>query len=112
MLESTKDKCTWSNGLTLERYTGPVLEANEENLETISSALGPSGEGVRRINARAGTIPATKVLRYVYDKAGDRTLVYYLSGKTPMKLVMVASGAAFSTAENQLDLALGTLKIE
>jgi hypothetical protein len=64
------------------------------------------------ISKRGGTLPAGNVARFIWSEGPNRTLLYYVPGKTQIAVISVTGPEAqFSSMENQFDLSLSTLRV-
>jgi hypothetical protein len=102
----------FSGGVVIRTYAleGMPTDADEQHLEDISKKVLPAG--VTPISKRGGTLPAGKVARFVWTEGPNRTLLYYLPGKSQVTVIsLTAPESRFSSLENHFDLSLSTLRV-
>lgn len=116
LLEETPQVLRFSKGVEIHAVTAPPPELDEGKLDALlSTVLGAAGMTPlpTRISGRLGSIPAGPVARWVLAGGGGRALHYYLPNKGRYLVIsMTLPEGEFGTAENQLDLAMSTLKLE
>jgi hypothetical protein len=103
----------FSGGVQVRFYAldGMPTEADEGHLEDIAKKVLPPN--MTPVSKRGGTLPAGKVARFVWQEAGNRTLLYYLPTKTQVVVVsLTAPENRFSAQEDHFDMSLGSLKVQ
>lgn len=105
----------FSRGVTLQTWGGSdqpdyPRDPAKTRLDEMKARLVPADVTV--ISARDGSIRAGRVLRFVWSKDGNRTLLYYLpAGTFAAVLRLEAPEGRFGTEEDHFDRSLDTLRI-
>lgn len=101
----------FSGGVTLTTWARDGMpEADDQHLEDVTKKVVPAE--VKPISKRAGSLPAGKVVRFVWKEGEQRTLLYYLPAPGQVVVItLTAPEASFGSLENHFDLSLNSLKV-
>lgn len=106
--ESAKE-VEFSHGVRL-KFIESLGAADAAHLTAIRTALAPEPEAL--ISATPGTVPAGPVVRVLTNGGGVRALRYYVPMKQGAVVVELRANSSNSSDENQLDLAMSSLRFD
>lgn len=101
----------FSGGVTLTTWAREGMpDADDQHLEDVTKKVVPAN--VTPISKRSGSLPAGKVVRFVWREGDQRTLLYYLPAPNQVVVVsLTAPESRFSALEDHFDLSLNSLKL-